>query len=255
MKKRLFLLILVLMTLTASAQQKAKTFAVTPKAGVAVSNFSGNMPVTITYAYIQNKPELHTDLRPVDESTMTQAMCYTFNGTKNKVGFTIGAEGQYQFTPVFGLSLGAFYTQEGTTYKTIRNPFETDEMKMSINDDLRINLNCITLPVLANVYVWKGLAFKAGFQPEFSVGKKTKCDIKIEHKTPVYLQALGTDVNIKSFSLSLPIGVSYEYKHVVADLRYCFGLTDLHKKGDSGRNGNFSAYNRVLSFTLGYKFP
>ena len=56
MKKRLFLLILVLMTLTANAQQKAKTFSITPKAGITASSFSGKMPATISYVII---PEGH----------------------------------------------------------------------------------------------------------------------------------------------------------------------------------------------------
>ena len=46
-----------------------------------------------------------------------------------------------------------------------------------------------------------------------------------------------------------------EAERVVADLRYSFGLTDLHKNKDEGIDGYSSAHNRVLTFTLGYKFP
>ena len=257
MKIKVLTLALVLMTLTANAQQKAKTLSITPKAGITASSFSGKMPATISYVII---PEGHyvdggiDELRPVDESTLIRAGAMSFGDIKNKVGFTIGVEGQYQFTSVVGLSLGVFYTQEGATYNTKGYLSNSDGVKFSIKDDLKIHLNCFTVPVLANVYVWKGLGLKAGLQPEFAIEKKTKGDVTMEFEGTVF-KAMSSDADIKSFSLSLPIGISYEYKHVVADLRYSFGLTDLHKNKDAGIGGNSSAHNRVLTFTLGYKFP
>ena len=244
---------LVLMSLTANAQQKAKTFSITPKAGITASSFSGNMWATISYVIIPDGHYTYDGIE-VDESKLIRAGAMGFGDMKNKVGFTIGAEGQYQFTSVVGLSLGAFYTQEGAAYNTKGHYSDFDGVKVSIKDDLKIHLNCITVPVLANVYVWKGLALKAGLQPEFAIGKKTKGDVTIDFERQAF-KAVSSDADIKSFSLSLPIGISYEYKHVVADLRYSFGLTDLHKNKDAGIGGNSSAHNRVLTFTLGYKFP
>ena len=253
MKIKVLTLALVLMSLTANAQQKAKTFSITPKAGITASSFSGNMPATISYAIIPDGYYIYDGIE-VDESKWIRAGAMSFGDIKNKVGFTIGAEGQYQFTSVVGLSLGAFYTQEGATYNTKGHSSDFDGVKVSIKDDLKIHLNCITVPVLANVYVWKGLALKAGLQPEFAIGKKTKGDVTIEFERQAF-KAVSSDADIKSFFLSLPIGISYEYKHVVADLRYSFGLTDLHKNKDEGIDGYSSAHNRVLTFTLGYKFP
>lgn len=256
MKIKVLTLALVLMSLTANAQQKAKTFSITPKVGITTSSFSGNMSTSVSYVIIPDRQLYETDgmLRPVDKSMFTRAGAINFGDIKNKVGFTIGAEGQYQFTSVVGLSLGAFYTQEGAAYNTKGHYSDFDGVKVSVKDDLKIHLNCITLPVLANVYVWKGLALKAGLQPELAIGKKTKGDVTIEFEGQK--SSVGSsDANIKSFSLSLPVGISYEYKRVVADLRYSFGLTDLHKSRDSGIDGGSSACNRVLTFTLGYKFP
>jgi len=253
MKTNVLTFALVLMSLTANAQQKAKTFSITPKAGITASSFSGNMPATISYAIIPDGYYIYDGIE-VDESTLIRAGAMGFGDMKNKVGFTIGAEGQYQFTSVVGLSLGVFYTQEGAAYNTKGHYSDFDGVKVSIKDDLKIHLNCITVPVLANVYVWKGLALKAGLQPEFAIGKKTKGDVTMEFEGQAF-KPMSSDADIKSFSLSLPIGISYEYKHVVADLRYSFGLTDLHKNKDAGIGGNSSAHNRVLTFTLGYKFP
>ena len=256
MKANVLTLALVLMTLTASAQQKAKTFSITPKVGITSSSFSGEMPVSISYIIIPDGQYNIPDgvLFPVDESMFTRAGAINLGDIKNKVGFTIGAEGQYQFTSVVGLSFGAFYTQEGAAYNTKGYYSDFNDVKVDIKDDLKVHLNCITLPVLANVYVWKGLALKAGLQPEFAVGKKIKGDVTIEFEGQTYPVG-SSDANIKSFSLSLPMGISYEYKHVVADLRYSIGLTDLHKSRDLGIEEGSSAHNRVLTFTLGYQFP
>ena len=50
----------------------------------------------------------------------------------------------------------------------------------------------------------------------------------------------------KSVDLSLPIGLSYEYKNFVLDGRYNFGLTKVNEIGDSK--------NSVFQITAGYKF-
>lgn len=51
MKKQLLVLAALLIAAsTASAQQKARTFSVTPKVGVTVSNITGQLPVYVAYA-------------------------------------------------------------------------------------------------------------------------------------------------------------------------------------------------------------
>lgn len=255
MKANVLTLALVMIAFTANAQQKAKTFSITPKVGITASSFSGNMPASISYAIIPDDNYITEGmLQPVDQSKYPRIGVMSFGDIKNKVGFTIGAEGQYQFTSVVGLSFGAFYTQEGAAYNTKGYSSDFNDVKVDIKDDLKINLNCITLPVLANVYVWKGLALKAGLQPEFAIGKKIKGDVTVEYEGQTF-HGVSADADIKSISLSLPIGISYEYKYFVADIRYSMGLTDLHKSRDSGTEGHSSGHNRVLSFTLGYKFP
>jgi hypothetical protein len=95
---------------------------------------------------------------------------------------------------------------------------------------------------------------KAGLQPEFSVSKKTQGDVDITYKG--YSEAyFDHDTSLRSFAFSLPLGVSYEYDQFVADLRYCFGITDLNKNTGSKKSYSVeSVYNRALSLTIGYKF-
>lgn len=259
MKKHFILSAAFLMAATGvCAQQEAGTWTITPKVGVTVSNFSGKMPAGVAYAVL---PQMPADGSPgliiVTGDETTKAGVVGFDDSKQKFGFAVGAEAQYQFTDVFGLSFGAFYTQQGAKYDTKGFPYtSSDGVKVDFNDDLKIKLNSITVPILANVYVWKGLAVKAGLQPEFAVSKKTSGDVTISYKDQSASVASNTDAGIKTFSLSVPVGVSYEYRNIVADLRYHFGVTDLRKGGDTGWGSGSSSKseNRTLLFTVGYKF-
>lgn len=253
MKKQVMISVAFLLAATSvCAQQKAGTFSITPKIGVTASNFSGKMPASVAYAVQSQIPTGEQ----ITDADMLKAGAIAFNDSKNKFGFTAGAEAQYQFSSLFGLSFGAFYTQQGARYDTKGRSIEDDGVKVSINDDLKINLNSITVPILANVYVWKGLAVKAGLQPEFAVSKKMKGNVTISYQGQSATAANSDVAGMKSFSLSVPVGVSYEYKNIVADLRYHIGVTDLRKDGDAGWGKDFSsaARNRTLSFTVGYKF-
>ena len=145
------------------------------------------------------------------------------DGTKAKAGFTAGVEGMYQATEKFGVSLGVMYSMQGA--------------KSKANSDIKMNYGYINIPILANYYVVKGLAIKAGIQPGFMTSAKYKIGDN------------STDVKdrCKKFDFSIPVGVSYEIANVVFDARYNFGLTKTVKDVEKGKNG-------VFQFTVGYKF-
>lgn len=104
---------------------------------------------------------------------------------------------------------------------------------------LTTKLDYINIPILANVYVTKGLAVKLGVQPAFNVSDKQKLS---GGKASVEAE----DVGAESFDFSIPVGLSYEYNNVVFDARYNFGVTNIADGGDSK--------NSVFQITLGYKF-
>ena len=145
------------------------------------------------------------------------------DGTKAKAGFTAGVEGMYQIVDKFGVSAAVMYSMQGA--------------KSKANSDLKVNYGYINIPILANYYVVKGLAVKAGIQPGFMVSAKEKYG--------------DTSINVKddckTFDFTIPVGVSYEIANIVFDARYNFGLTKTVKHFDKGKNG-------VFTFTVGYKF-
>ena len=127
-----------------------------------------------------------------------------------KAGFAAGAELQYQATDKLGLAVGALYSAQGTK-----------------SDHVTWTPGYINVPVTLNYYVAQGLALKAGLQPGFMVNKD---------------DAEG----IKTFDLSVPVGLSYEYSNLVFDARYNIGVTKIAD--------NVDHYNNVIQITVGYKF-
>ena len=147
-----------------------------------------------------------------------------FEKTKMKVGFTAGAELEYQLSDIFSLSGGVMYAQQGVKFDT-GGDFKIGNMKIEVKD-AKTNLAYINVPIMANVYVVPGLAVKLGVQPAFAVDKD------------------GTKA--KSFDLAIPVGLSYEFANVVIDGRYNWGVTKVFD--------NIDAKNSVFQVTLGYKF-
>lgn len=146
-------------------------------------------------------------------------------GTTSRIGFVGGLEGEYQASDIFSLSLGVNYSQEGFKMK---------------NSDNKIKLDYINVPILANVYLTKGLAVKVGVQPGFNVGNS----VTVDGNT---MSSSKKDYDgIKSVALSIPVGLSYEISNVVLDARYNWGVTKAFDGLDSK--------NSVFQVMIGYKF-
>lgn len=148
------------------------------------------------------------------------------DGCDPRIGLAAGVEAEYQATDIFSVSAGLIYSMQGNKAKA-EGVTQTTK------------LDYINIPILANVYVTKGLAVKLGVQPAFNVSDKVKLS-----GGGASLEA--EDVGAESFDFSIPVGLSYEFNNVVLDARYNFGVTNIADGGDSK--------NSVFQFTLGYKF-
>ena len=142
-----------------------------------------------------------------------------WNDTKAKVGLVAGVVAEYGVAEKFGVSAGVMFSMQGCGFK---------------DEDDKVKLSYLNIPILANYYVYKGLAVKAGVQPGILLSaKEGSHDIK-DH--------------MKGFDFAIPVGASYEYQNFVLDARYNIGLTKANKEG------NRSNKNSVFQITLGYKF-
>jgi len=158
---------------------------------------------------------------------MNVATITKYNDADPRIGLVAGAEGQYQVNEMLGISAGVLYSMQGAKHKSGGVTHTT-------------KLDYINVPVLANVYVWEGLAVKAGVQFGFNVNSESKLSGDGGSATG--------SVDAETFDFSIPVGVSYEFAQVpiVLDARYNWGLTKVWKDTD--------CKNSVFQFTVGYKF-
>ena len=207
MKKLFFAAAVLMCSLTAFAQTKEGSFNILPKAGINISNLS-------------NK-----------------------DNAKVKLGFTAGAEAEYQLTKQLSLSAGALFSMQGAKSTTVFR--EVDNTTKEIREvDIKntMEFDYINVPILANYYIIEGLAVKLGIQPGFNIIAKRKRTDGVE-KESKNLSDLVVDV--RKVDISIPIGVSYEFNDFVVDARFNLGLTEVADLVKSK--------NRVFQITFGYQ--
>lgn len=144
--------------------------------------------------------------------------------TKSRVDFAGGLEAEYQVSDLFSLSGGLMYSRQGFKMEDVNLPVVGTVKKGDSWTPSYLNI-----PIMANVYVVKGLAVKLGIQPGFVVDKDDA-----DH--------------METFDFSIPVGLSYEYQNVVLDARYNWGLTKIYDVD------KLDSKNSVFQITLGYKF-
>ena len=156
-----------------------------------------------------------------------------FKGTDPRVGVVAGVEGEYQASDIISVSAGVLYSMQGSKY----------EYKLgNLNYKKTNKLDYINVPIMANVYVTKGLAVKLGVQPGFRVSGSENSNLTVS------AASIGSThyVKAKSVDFSIPVGLSYEYNNFQLDARYNWGLIKAFENG--------KAKNSVFQITLGYKF-
>ena len=152
----------------------------------------------------------------------------------------------------------------------------------------------MSLPLLVNFHLWKGLTLKGGIQyshnirarekrqgegyisplinsyfvgtptnhsviADFYRGKKPQAPTSDNMPDPERIDGHSTK-GIKSYihaaDIAIPLGVSYEYKHIVLDVRYQIGLTKVFRQWNSelDAGGEDNIRNACTSITIGYRF-
>ena len=150
-------------------------------------------------------------------------------GTTPRFGLTAGSEFEYQITEKFSAAVGVLYSMQGA-----RESVTTEYDRF----DVKYMLDYINIPIVANVYVYKGLAVKFGVQPGLNISSKY---------TTSYGNSSYSISNIRTFDLAIPVGFSYETKsRIVFDARFNIGVTKVIE--------DLETRNCVAQLTIGYKF-
>ena len=216
MRKTLLWMVSIMISLSASAQYREGTISLQPKTGLLLSKLT-NMPKIP----IEDNYDLDNEVLP---------------------GALFGAELEYQLTDMVGLVAGLNYTLQGGKWKD----YVTGNFSIK---DTKIELGYVNIPLLANVYLYKGLAVKAGAQVGFLTKAKQK--FLLEQKEGILSMSNNLYDECYKIDFSIPVGLSYEFdNHVVIDARYVWGLTTVNKEEDSNEP---KMKNSVFMLTVGYK--
>ena len=213
MKRTIVLAVISMMMMAVQAQKEVGTFTVYPRFGVNISKFSGQK---IYYDASDN-----------------------YVKEKYKFGLSAGAELWYQFHNSLALSAGLIESGQGTKWEDYTSEYLDKEGKM-VRDEYSISMSTqmLNIPLLLHAFVAPGLSFEVGVQPGFLLSAKNKMNDEEGDMKSL----------MKTFDLSIPIGISYEYMNLQLDLRYNHGLTSLGDFFDKG-------HNRSIVLTLGYGLP
>lgn len=225
MKRIITLAFLSAISLASFAQSKAGTWSVIPHVGVSIASLthqSGGIEVGDNQSQ-----ELKPQARP---------------------GFTGGVDVMYQASDNVGLSLGLSYVQAGCKYKDV------DDNGVTWHDHYD-RMDYISVPLVGHSYIAPGLSINVGVAPSFLIYGKYHAgmqtyDVDTDgHRTNVKEAEIDQDIKkgLRNFTLSIPVGISYEYENVVLDARYNVGMLNVYKHG-------LTARNKVFEVSVGYKF-
>lgn len=225
MKRIITLAFLSAISLASFAQSKAGTWSVIPHVGVSIASLTHQSGGTVVGD--NQSQELKPQARP---------------------GFTGGVDVMYQASDNVGLSIGLSYVQAGCKYKDV------DDNGVTWHDHYD-RMDYISVPLVAHSYIAPGLSINVGVAPSFLIygnyhaGMQTY-DVDTDgHRTNVQEGVIDIDTKkgLRKFTLSIPVGISYEYENVVLDARYNVGVLNAYKYG-------LTARNKVFEVSVGYKF-
>lgn len=258
MKKAVMILAVMLAAVPVTAQTNKEKFTVTPRAGITLSDYeTGNID----------------NLSP-------------------GIGLGAGVEIEAMVSPLAGISLGVFYQShtvkdntEGlsgsdskglffiTTSKNGPSVFsmvDKDQcVDYSYSHDKHREFRLLSIPLMVNMHVWKGLTLKGGLQLDCLTRMRDKETLDMynynlltgedkEHPWGDVTMHKDVDAKDKYHDIwwSIPLGAAYEYKNIELDVRYLLGTEDITRTQNTFNTHGKKSKTKANAFllTLGYKF-
>jgi len=190
------------------------------KAGVNISNFSGN----------------------------------DIEDTKPVFGALFGGFAEISISDKFSIQPELLFSMQGA-----RSEYSESEPGYSFSEENRTKLNYLNIPVLAKYFINEKIALLAGPQVGILLSAKEKFEgtETFMGQTISYAETIDAKDFYRSIVLGFNIGVTYSFTDkIFVDARYNLGLSSITKKFTDEFGDSFSANikNNVLQFSIGYKF-
>ncbi len=259
MKKLFATLVLFSCALVTWAQQKPKSWSITPKVGLNISNLTNRPPFYVNTEVKEIMPDdgkIHSAGFHIDEVQENYV-------TSSKTGLALGVEAQYQFNTRLGLSVGVYYSQQGVKYDdmdlgNIALPAGQAPLELGKAKNVSAKLDYIAMPILFNCYVYKGLAVKIGVQPAYNIVAESGIDRSLAEREGYWVRQQTGMAEVRKLDVCVPVGLSYDFKNgPVVDLRYIRGIGNVYGSGwnwGGSREDKPKSYTSVVQLTVGYKF-
>lgn len=161
------------------------------------------------------------------------------DGADSRTSFNVGILAELPLSDRFSIQPEVLYSSQGF-----------DIQQNDDGDDLEYQLDYIQVPILAKIYLIKGLSVEAG--PQFGFKANEEIDSNPNGDDGDFVIDQDSSV-FKDFDTSIVGGVSYKFETgFFVSGRYTYGLTNIFKDGIIG--DNFEAKNAVWQFGLGFMF-
>ena len=153
-----------------------------------------------------------------------------FDSPDSRTSFHVGLVTEFPISEMFSIQAEALYSGKGFDFD-----FEGPE-----GDNVELQLGYIDVPVLAKIYVTKGLSIEAGPQFSFLVNEEIDSEPNSDDGD------LDLD-EAESFDFGIAAGLTFQTEMgLFATGRYSYGLTDVYPDTD--------VHNTVFQLGIGYKF-
>lgn len=163
----------------------------------------------------------------------------------SRTSFNLGLFMEIPISGRFSFQPEVLYSGQGFTVLS-RNQ---DDI-FDVGDNVEYQLSYIQVPLMAKLYLVKGLYAEAG--PQFGFKVKEEIDYKpASEGGDVVVDA--DDSLIKDFDTNIAVGAGYKFGNgFLVSARYTYGLTNVFK--DNSVFKNVDAKNAVWQFGVGFSF-
>ena len=201
---------------------------------------------------------------------LTVATCVGDDATENSssMAWAAGLEASLRTGRLLSFDFGMFYTRDRVK-ENGQIVYDGAHQFNFTASHFRLMTERLDIPLLLGLHVLPGLTLKAGVQPSVLMSATVKSHLTGYYVEPpigvMYTDAdlenlpkipydeesrTGFKSNMYDFDVCIPVGASYEWRNIVLDARYHFGLFSIAKDGDKKQD----AHRRYLLLTLGYRF-
>ncbi|NUY82060.1 PorT family protein [Flavobacterium sp. MAH-1] len=182
--------------------------------------------------YAQNEADNKTDRSPSfgvkGGVNFSNVIGDDIGDTSSRTNFHVGVVGELPLADIFSLQAEVLYSGQG---------FKAKNPVLFGADEAVYKLDYINVPVLAKVYITKGLSIEAGPQFGFKVNEKVEVDGEESDELE----------NAESFDFAVAGGLTFQTEMgLFATGRYTYGFTDVVEDADTR--------NQVFQIGIGYKF-